>query len=46
MPDNILELRDVKTHFTVRSGLLRRREVGAVKAVDTVLPTSCQMDRP
>ena len=36
MPDNILELRDVKTHFTVRSGLLRRREVGAVKAVDGV----------
>jgi oligopeptide transport system ATP-binding protein len=35
MPAPILELRDVKTHFPLRHGLLKRR-AGAVKAVDGV----------
>jgi oligopeptide transport system ATP-binding protein len=34
--ENILELRDVKTHFPVRQGLFFKKEVGAVKAVDGV----------
>jgi oligopeptide transport system ATP-binding protein len=36
MPDNILELRDVRTHFAVHSGFLVKRQVGAVRAVDGV----------
>ncbi|MDR1009787.1 MAG: ATP-binding cassette domain-containing protein [Opitutaceae bacterium] len=32
----ILELRDVRTHFPVRTGFLVRRHAGAVKAVDGV----------
>ena len=36
MPDNILELTDVKTHFPVSEGWLRKKEVGSVKAVDGV----------
>jgi len=36
MPNNILELRDVKTHFAVHSGFLVKRQVGAVRAVDGV----------
>ena len=33
---NILELRDVKTHFPIHTGFLVKRQVGAVKAVDGV----------
>jgi oligopeptide transport system ATP-binding protein len=36
MTGNILELRDVKTHFPVHSGFLVKRQVGAVRAVDGV----------
>jgi oligopeptide transport system ATP-binding protein len=36
VPDAILELRDVKTHFPVTAGLLRKRRVGTIKAVDGV----------
>ncbi|HEV8073005.1 MAG TPA: oligopeptide/dipeptide ABC transporter ATP-binding protein [Opitutaceae bacterium] len=36
MPDNILELRDVKTHFPVYSGFVFKHSAGAVKAVDGV----------
>jgi oligopeptide transport system ATP-binding protein len=36
MPDTILELRDVKTHFPVTAGFVRKRLVGTVKAVDGV----------
>ena len=36
MSDPILELRDVKTHFPVRSGFLVKRHIGSVKAVDGV----------
>ena len=36
MPDPLLELRDVKTHFPLRRGLIFQREVGTVKAVDGV----------
>src|SRR5882672_5228739 len=36
MPDPILELRDVKTHFPVSHGFLFRRHLGTVKAVDGV----------
>jgi oligopeptide transport system ATP-binding protein len=36
MPDAILELRDVRTHFPVTAGFLRKRRVGTVKAVDGV----------
>jgi oligopeptide transport system ATP-binding protein len=36
MPDDILELRDVKTHFPVYSGFVFKREAGAVRAVDGV----------
>jgi oligopeptide transport system ATP-binding protein len=35
-PDCLLELRDVKTHFPVRRGLLFSRTIGTVKAVDGV----------
>jgi oligopeptide transport system ATP-binding protein len=36
MPDDILELRDVKTHFPVYRGFVFRQEAGSVKAVDGV----------
>jgi oligopeptide transport system ATP-binding protein len=36
MPDDILELRDVKTHFPIYSGFLVKRQVGAVRAVDGI----------
>jgi len=36
MTDDILELRDVRTHFPVYEGFLHKRQVGAVKAVDGV----------
>jgi len=36
MPDPILELRDVKTHFPVQHGFVFKRQVGTVKAVDGV----------
>jgi len=39
MPDPILELRDVKTHFPVEQGFFFRRRVGTVKAVDGVTLT-------
>jgi oligopeptide transport system ATP-binding protein len=39
MPEPLLELRDVKTHFPVESGFVRRRQVGTVKAVDGVTLT-------
>jgi oligopeptide transport system ATP-binding protein len=36
MPEAILELRDVRTHFPLHEGFLRKRQTGAVKAVDGV----------
>jgi oligopeptide transport system ATP-binding protein len=36
MTDNILELRDVKTHFPIHKGFLVKRQTGAVRAVDGV----------
>ncbi|MDO8540988.1 MAG: ATP-binding cassette domain-containing protein [Opitutaceae bacterium] len=36
MPDPILELRDVKTHFPVTHGFIFKRHLGTVKAVDGV----------
>ena len=36
MPSPLLELRDVKTHFPLYRGLIFRRHVGTVKAVDGV----------
>jgi oligopeptide transport system ATP-binding protein len=36
MPENILELRDVKTHFPITKGFLFKRAAGAVRAVDGV----------
>src|ERR1035438_5085213 len=36
MPEPILEIRDLKTHFPIYRGFLRRRQVGAVLAVDGV----------
>jgi len=36
MPEPLLELRDVKTHFPVRHGLVFQREIGTVRAVDGV----------
>lgn len=36
MPDPILELTDVKTHFAVREGFLFKRHTGTVRAVDGV----------
>jgi oligopeptide transport system ATP-binding protein len=36
MSDPILELKNVKTHFPVHRGLVFRRQVGTVKAVDGV----------
>ncbi|HTQ29951.1 MAG TPA: oligopeptide/dipeptide ABC transporter ATP-binding protein [Opitutaceae bacterium] len=39
MPDPILELRDVHTHFPVYSGFVLKRQTAAVKAVDGVTLT-------
>jgi oligopeptide transport system ATP-binding protein len=36
MPENILELRDVRTHFALHTGFLVKRHAGAVRAVDGV----------
>jgi oligopeptide transport system ATP-binding protein len=36
VPDPILELRDVKTHFPISHGFVLKRNVGTVKAVDGV----------
>ena len=36
MPETILELQDIKTHFPITKGVLFKREVGVVKAVDGV----------
>ena len=36
MPSSFLELRDLKTHFSVERGLIFRRCVGTVRAVDGV----------
>ncbi len=36
MPDPILEIREVKTHFPIREGLLFPRQTGTLKAVDGV----------
>src|SRR6187549_383009 len=36
MPEPILELRDVKTHFPISHGFIFKRLVGTVKAVDGV----------
>ncbi|MFM8334986.1 MAG: ATP-binding cassette domain-containing protein, partial [Opitutaceae bacterium] len=36
MPEPLLELREVKTHFPVRHGLIFQHEVGTVRAVDGV----------
>jgi oligopeptide transport system ATP-binding protein len=36
MPENILELRDVRTHFPIHSGFLVKHQVGSVRAVDGV----------
>jgi oligopeptide transport system ATP-binding protein len=36
MPDPILELRDVKTHFPIQHGFIFKRQIGTVKAVDGV----------
>jgi oligopeptide transport system ATP-binding protein len=36
LPENILELRDVKTHFPIHTGFLVKRHAGAVRAVDGV----------
>src|ERR1700733_13709982 len=35
-PENILELRDVRTYFPIHQGFLFRRQTGAVRAVDGV----------
>ena len=39
MPENFLQLQNVKTHFPVERGILFRRQVGTVKAVDGVTLT-------
>src|SRR3954467_6150065 len=36
MPDPILELRDVKTHFPIQHGFILKRHIGTVRAVDNV----------
>ncbi|HEY1847700.1 MAG TPA: ATP-binding cassette domain-containing protein, partial [Opitutaceae bacterium] len=36
MPENVLELTGVKTHFPVEAGFLLKRRVGVVHAVDGV----------
>lgn len=39
MPDPILELHDVRTHFPIHEGFVFKRHVGTVKAVDGVTLT-------
>jgi oligopeptide transport system ATP-binding protein len=39
MPDPILELTDVKTHFPIHQGFIFRKHIGTVKAVDGVTLT-------
>jgi oligopeptide transport system ATP-binding protein len=39
MPDDFLQIQDLKTHFPVERGLLFRRRVGTVRAVDGVTLT-------
>jgi oligopeptide transport system ATP-binding protein len=39
MAETILELADIKAHFPVKRGFIRRRHVGTVKAVDGVTLT-------
>jgi oligopeptide transport system ATP-binding protein len=39
MPDPILELSDVKTHFPIQHGFILRKQLGTVKAVDGVTLT-------
>jgi oligopeptide transport system ATP-binding protein len=39
MPDPILELTDVKTHFPIHHGFIFRKHIGTVKAVDGVTLT-------
>src|SRR6266516_4135380 len=36
MPDPFLQIQDLKTHFPVERGILFRRRIGTVKAVDGV----------
>ena len=36
MPSPILQLNDVKTHFSVESGFIFQQQTGTVKAVDGV----------
>ena len=36
MTENILELRDVKTHFPIHTGFLVKKHTGSVRAVDGV----------
>jgi oligopeptide transport system ATP-binding protein len=36
MAEPLLELRDVRTHFAVETGFIRRRQTGTVRAVDGV----------
>ncbi len=36
LPEPLLELRDVRTHFAFESGFLRRQQTGTVRAVDGV----------
>ena len=36
MAEPLLQLNDVRTHFPVESGFIRRRRTGTVKAVDGV----------
>jgi oligopeptide transport system ATP-binding protein len=39
MPDAFLEIKDLKAHFPVERGIIFRREIGTVKAVDGVTLT-------
>jgi oligopeptide transport system ATP-binding protein len=39
MPDAFLEIKDLKAHFPVERGIVFRREIGTVKAVDGVTLT-------
>ena len=36
MTDVLLEARDIKKHYPVHKGVILRRELGAVKAVDGI----------
>ena len=35
-PDQVLRVQDLKVHFPVTSGVVVRRQVGTVKAVDGI----------